>query len=257
VELELLTRLFSGGEASRAAWNDFLAAYSNLFLKIIWEMEKDRDAVMDRYLYVCTRFAEKDFAILRKFKRKHGDNPPKFTTWLGAVVRNMCVDAYRSVKGRERLPKALLRFPEGDKKVFELYYWRGMSLEEIDNHLGVSRSGSKESVVEILERLEAQLLRLPGHPSIEPLTRRVPLDDQHIAVAAAPSSGPIPQDTMDRWLSALSDEERLVVLLKFWDDLSMREIGKVLKISSDERLRDLLTGALESLRRMAKSERLE
>ncbi|MEX1140070.1 MAG: sigma factor-like helix-turn-helix DNA-binding protein [Bacteroidota bacterium] len=256
MEHELLKRLFSGGETSQAAWKDFLEGYSNLFLKIIWEMEKDREAVMDTYLRVCLKFAERDFAILRKFKRRHGDNPPKFTTWLGAVVRNMCVDAYRSVKGRDRLPKALLRFPEQDKKIFELYYWRGLSYEEIERRLETSRNGSGESIREILERLETLLLRPPLSPYTKPMTVRVPFDDENVVIATAAQPAMIPQETMDRWLSYLPTDERLLIQLKFWDDLSMREIGRVLKISSAERLRVLLADALKNLRKIAERERL-
>ena len=255
MEQDLLTRLFSGGESSRAAWKDFLSTYSNLFLKIIWQVEKDREMVMDAYLHVCSKFAEKDFAILRKFTRQHGDNPPKFSTWLGAVVRNMCIDAYRSARGRRRIPKALLRLPELDKKVFELYYWRGFGLEEIEQQLAAGRNGSNKSVADILERLEAMLLRPPSNPSLEPMTVRVPYDDESVAVATAAKPALIDQETLDRWLSELSTDERLLIQLKFWDDLSMPEIGQVLKISSGERIQELLRSALKNLRTIAQRER--
>lgn len=255
MEIELLNRLFTGGETSQSAWKDFLSAYSNLFLKIIWEMEKDREAVMDTYLHVCSKFAERDFAILRKFKRKHGKNPPKFTTWLGAVVRNMCIDAYRSVQGRQRIPRALSRFSNHDRKIFELYYWRGFSLEEIEQTLRAGRNGSRESIADVLNRLDQELLRPPLNPSLEPMTIRVPYDDEKSAITAAVKPE-LDQETLDRWLSGLSTDERLLIQLKFWDDLSLQEIGLVLKTSSEEKLQELLSSALKNLRSIAEKERL-
>ncbi|HLE32490.1 MAG TPA: hypothetical protein VJB38_07790 [Bacteroidota bacterium] len=174
---ELLARLFSGDKTAQRAWEDFLESYSNLFLKIIWKIEKDRDTVMERYLHVCSKFAEKDFAILRKFKQKHGENPPKFTSWLGAVVRNMIVDSYRSTEGRRRIPKALKGLHDLDRKVFELYYWRGFGPEEIDQELATGMNGSSESISDILERLDTKLLRPPAKPALEPMTIRLSYDD--------------------------------------------------------------------------------
>jgi len=52
----LLERLAKGGAESDAAWKEFLRDYSNLFLKVIWQFEKDREKVMDTYLYVCIDF---------------------------------------------------------------------------------------------------------------------------------------------------------------------------------------------------------
>jgi DNA-directed RNA polymerase specialized sigma24 family protein len=255
-DLALLNRLFSSPESGEIAWKEFLREYSHLFLKIIWQFEKDHDDVMEKYLYVCSKFAEKDFAILRRFTRQHGENPPKFTTWLGAVVRNMCIDAYRSAEGRRRIPKALLRLPDLDKKVFELYYWRGFGLEEIEQQLRASRNGSRESIAEILERIEGILLRPPSNPSIDPMSIRLSYNDENIAIGAAVEPVAIDQETLDRWLSRLSTDERLLIQLKFWDDLSIQEVGQVLKISSEERILELLRGALKNLRTVAEKERL-
>jgi DNA-directed RNA polymerase specialized sigma24 family protein len=253
-DLALLNRLFSSSESGEIAWKEFLQKYSNLFLKIIWQFEKDHDQVMEKYLYVCSKFAEKDFAILRKFTRLHGDNPPKFTTWLGAVVRNMCVDAYRSAQGRRRIPKALQRFPDVDKRVFELYYWRGFTVEEIDRELATRRNGSGESVADILERLEASLLRPPPNPSTAPMTIRLPYNDETVVMTTSPAA--VDQETLDRWLNRLSTDERLLIQLKFWDDLSALEIGEVLKIASEERIQELLKKAMKNLRAIAEKEHL-
>lgn len=253
-DMELLARLLSERESAPDAWKEFLQRYSNLFLKVIWQFEKDRDTVMDRYLHVCSKFAKRDFAVLRKFKQQCGKNPPKFTTWLGAVVRNMIVDAYRSAQGRRRIPKALLRFPNLDKKVFELYYWRGFTIEEIDQELGARTNGLNGSITDTLERLEASLLRPPPNPSIAPMTIRIPYDDESVVMTRTEAA--VDQETLDRWLNHLSTDERLLIQLKFWDDLSVEEIGEVLKIASEERIQELLKNALKNLRAIAEKEHL-
>ena len=155
----LLQRLFAGGQESEIAWKEFLGLYSNLFLKIIWRYEKDRDAVMEKYLYACSKLASNDFSILRSFNPEHSKVPPKLSTWLTIVVKNLCLEAHRVQHGRRRFPRALLRMSDFDRKVFDLYYWRGHSPEQIDSILANEPDGRQQSVGTSLARITAQFTK--------------------------------------------------------------------------------------------------
>jgi DNA-directed RNA polymerase specialized sigma24 family protein len=247
----LLRELLSAGRRSARAWKELLRLYSNLFLKIIWQFEKDIDAVMDRYLYICTRLAANDFAVLRRYKKLEGGDAPQFVHWLAVVVRNFCVDAHRAEHGRRRLPKALLRLPEFDRKVFQLYYWDGASTDEIARQLEQSTNGSPTAVDEALQRIERVLLRIPESSGTTPLT--IAYDDEVAEMARTDVDEPSAdiEAAIDRWLNALPPQERLVVRFKFWEDMTARQIARLLKIDPEHRVYTILQNALKTLRKHA------
>jgi DNA-directed RNA polymerase specialized sigma24 family protein len=225
--------------------------YSNLFLKIIWQFEKDVDAVMDRYLYVCTRLSANDFAVLRRYRKLDGGDAPQLVHWLAVVVRNLCVDAHRAEHGRRRLPKALLRLPEFERKVFQLYYWNGASTDEIAHQLEQSTNGSPAAVDEVLQRIERALLRIPESGNTTPLT--IAYDDEVAEMARVDIDEPSMdiEATIDRWLNSLPLEERLVVRFIFWEDLTAKQIARILKIEPEHRVYTILQNALKTLRKHA------
>jgi DNA-directed RNA polymerase specialized sigma24 family protein len=245
---ELLRRLFSERSPSQA-WEEFLRNYSNLFLKIIWQFEKNHDVVMERYLHVCKRFTENNFAILRKFSAEYRENPPKLSTWLAAIVRNICVDLFRKEHGRRRYPKALLALSEIDRKVFELYYWQGYSVSDIDAQLQRRKNGAHRHAADSLARIESSLLRLPtGRPYGKPSTVRF------IEEAFVAETEEFPAEVVERWLSVLSGDERIVIRLKFWEDLTLAEIVKITGITPESLVTDIVESALKKLKRMYERE---
>src|SRR3972149_6082881 len=84
-DLTLLKRLLGDQEKEEELWKEFLRRFTKLILKIIWQFEKDKDRVMDKYLWVCTKLAANNFFILKKFNEESKNKASKFTTWLVAV----------------------------------------------------------------------------------------------------------------------------------------------------------------------------
>lgn len=245
-EQEILGRLLSQSDSIPDAWREFLQRYSNLFLKIIWQFEKDRDRVMDIYLQVCTKFARNEFAVLRTFNAEFGQNPPTFTTWLGAIVRNVCIDVHRGAHGRRRFPKALLRLSDFERRVFDFHYWRGYSYEEIEQRLSIARNGK---VADALERIEQVLARAPGHGREEFATPVfVPYHDDISGVTPVEEETIPDEETVGRWLRVLDPLERLAVRLRFWEDMPASEIADVLHVVPKSRIYTILKNALATLR---------
>jgi RNA polymerase sigma factor (sigma-70 family) len=100
---ESLQRLLSAsdpGERDRC-WAAFLAEFSTLILHTARSLGGERDAVMDRYAFVLDALRADDCRRLGRFA---ADGSGKFTTWLVAVARRLCVDEHRRRYGRPQGP---------------------------------------------------------------------------------------------------------------------------------------------------------
>jgi len=244
---EILTNLLAG-KAGQEPWKAFLIRFSNLILKVIWAFEKDYDEVMEKYLFVCTKLAENDFARLRKFRLKEGPSP-MFTTWLAAVTQNLCIDAHRARHGRKQLPRAVARLEEFDREVFCLYYWRGCSIEELE-HRALLRKLGVASVKESLDRI--------GHVlSGQPVAARTPVAlvsfDEHETAGESDADNDFEEleNWLNQWISTLSSQEQMILRLRFWEDMTGPEIANAMRITPRQRVYPLLQRALESLRQKA------
>ncbi len=243
-ERSLLDRLLNS-QSPAEPWAEFLRRYSNLFFKVIWQHERDHDDAVEKYLFVCTKFAENDFAKLRKFQTDYGTRPAKLSTWLAAVTRNLCIDAHRAAHGRRRFPAALLRMTDFERNVFRLYYWEGCSDDEIINKLDTTA----ERLSEALDQIHTAVGEKPAqkHPEFVPFD-----DNMHFDEATNPEDGSLNEAT-DEWLSLLEEQERLVVRLKFWEEMSAREIVEILDFQSEQHVYAVMHGALKKLRARASS----
>ena len=251
----ILEQLLAGGNRIEICWKKFLRQHSRLLLKIIWQHEKDHDEVMEKYLFVCSRLAANNFGILRKYVGFQSDPQPGFINWLAAVVRNLCIDAHRSEHGRKRFPKALMRFTETDRLVFKLYYWRGMSLHEIDRELHARSNGSAPvSVAQCLERIQQSLARMPDPPHTSPVVVSYDTLPHEMPGDMNDSSEDHGELLIEDWLKELTSQERLVVRMRFWEDMTAKQISAITRIQPEHRVYTILNRALQVLRKRAAAE---
>lgn len=237
-ERTLLDRLLHS-ESGAEAWAEFLRRYSNLFFKVIWQHERDHDDAVEKYLFVCAKFAENDFARLRKFQTDYSARAPKFSTWLAAVTRNLCIDAHRAAHGRRRFPAALLRMSDFARDVFRLYYWEGRSNDEVVNALTADPS----SISETLDQIQTAIGEAPARSPLE----YVRFDDNRVFENAEnlyDGSG----EEVTEWLDLLEERERIVVRLKFWEDMSAAEIVEILDLQSEQQIYSIMHTAMKKLR---------
>ena len=85
--------------ARDAAWDEFVARYSRLFLHMARRVMPDRDGAMDAYAYVLEQLRRDEYKALRAYA---ADTRSRFSTWLAVVARRTCVDFYRQRYGRPR-----------------------------------------------------------------------------------------------------------------------------------------------------------
>ena len=97
------------------AWTDFLHFYSRILLQVVRLSERDPDYVSECFVFVCEHLSEKGFRRIRRF---NPEGQALFTTWLRAVVRNLCVDWQRKEFGRPRMFRSVAQLSQLDQDVF-------------------------------------------------------------------------------------------------------------------------------------------
>ncbi|MDF2774004.1 MAG: hypothetical protein K0S86_3501, partial [Geminicoccaceae bacterium] len=81
------------------AWAAFVSCYSPLIMRVARLLDRDADAVMDRYAFALDHLRRDDCKRLRQYA---ADGRGEFTTWLVLVVRRLCLDEHRRRYGRRQ-----------------------------------------------------------------------------------------------------------------------------------------------------------
>lgn len=245
-----------GLHEAQAAWAEFLDAYSPVILQIVQLFEREPDHAADCFLFVCEQLSQNQFRRLRRFKP---DGPARFVTWLRVVVRNLFLDWRRKEFGRQRVFDSVARLTTFDRDVYSKVYEQGLSQEEALFSLRTkSPRLNADDVAESVGRIQQVLtprqlwLLSTRHPRVEPLDCDS-VDNQGSLERQIPDPRPDPealsatredQAALERALSELSTPERLLIRLRFEQDLTLREVAKLLDLkdaqTADRRIREVL-----------------
>jgi len=248
-DLSLLKKLLDDRKNKEELWAEFVRRFTKLILKIAWQYENDKEKVMDKYLWVLTKLSANDYAILCKFNNNSAKQTPKFTTWLVVVINNLCIDEHRSSHGRRRFPKALTQMIEKERKIFELYYWKNYSVEEISHTLSLDLN----VVGDILEKINETLT---GHRNNAINVNKVEftlLNEFNIPSDFNNNENEF-EILMEEWISKLTTEEQTVIRLRFWEDLSVKDIAQITGFNNEQKIYTLLRNALNTLRRESEAD---
>ncbi len=256
---ELLRAL--GGPEAAAAWTQFLEQFSPVLRQVIVLFVNEPDAQADCFVYACEQLADNRFRRLRKFDPA---GTASFATWLRAVVHRLCIDWRRKNAGRFQAFSWVANFDRLDQQIFRYVLEQGETPENAFLRLKPDTPGLTQATVdEIVERLAAKLT--PRERWLLS-TRRVRVDSMDETVeddAPAlniPDLSPTPERAaMDReWqttlagaLADLPHEDRLLIQMRFEQDLTLAEIARVSGLkdaqTADRRIRaalDVLRGRL-------------
>ncbi len=255
IEKKILKELFSKGKNSDKAWREFLHSYSKLILKIIWRYTHDYDEAMSKYLFVCSSLCKNDFKVMKKFEIVHNRKKTKLAAWLTVVVNHLCIDEYRIKEGRKRHPKAILSLNDFDKKVFELYYWKGYEISQIEQYLNL-KSDEINELTESLDRITDVIS--PGFEK-KRLDKRKPyfveFKDYHLNDSVKKQSFDMEElaEKLGSWVDKLPEKEKLIVKFKYWENFSAPAISKIMNIS-ERQVYSILEKTLKDLREFAKKD---
>jgi RNA polymerase sigma factor (sigma-70 family) len=240
----------------REAWARFLELYSPLLFDVARRFERDADAAADCYLFICEHLSEDKFRRLLHFKP---DGPARFSTWLCAVARNLCLDWHRHEFGRHRVFESVAHMPAIDQEIFRGLFVERLPVEDLflklePRHPGLTIEQVADRAGQVQQALSSRqrwLLTVRGARGA-PLAAEAPGDDEH-RLLRIPSEMPNPESwaglqeeraALLRAMSRLPAPERLLIKLRFARDLTLAEIAKLMGFDSpqaaDRRIRDVV-----------------
>jgi RNA polymerase sigma factor (sigma-70 family) len=210
------------------------------------------------FVHVCGGLSDRGFRRLLSFRQ---DGPARFRTWLMAVVANLCLDWRRAQQGRVRMPRGVSRLADLDQQVFRCIYLHGMSRTQCLEALSPRFPGLTASAVsEINARLFGLLtpqqrwrtsLRIKEPKSIVCSDGS---DDDPAWQLEAPGPGPDDeagelqeQGRMRDALSRLPTEQRLLLRLRYEQDLTLAEVARLTNQPDPFRTNRKIQAALDAL----------
>ena len=243
------------------AWLDFLDLCGPVLYHVALIQTHREDAAADCYIYVCEKLADNDFKRLLKFD-PGGD--ASFTTWLRVVARNLCFDWHRTRFGRHRPFKALGDLSPLESEVYKLRFTNGASRDETLQQISKTfPTVGADEVFAIEERLEKSLnarqrwilssrrqvqnsvsavtTTEEGHPVAIEIAD--PNPNQEVLVVTAEE-----RLQLRKAVAALPPDERLLLQLRFEQDLSLDEVARLCGLGDGQRVHRRISAVLKKLR---------
>ena len=181
--------------------------------------------------WVRTRIIDTDYAIFRKFAGRSS-----LKTYLAVVINNLFQDYRNSLWGRWRPSAAATRAGPIGIRLEQLISRDGHSLREAT---GVLRSGGVTLSDAEIARLAASLPARPGTTEV-----RLEEADSNAAAATSPDASSVDEDAdianaIREALAQLPADEQVIVRMRFWDDISVADIARTLRIEQKPLYRKL------------------
>lgn len=237
-----------------AAWRRFLDAYSSRLANIVKQFEAEDELARDCYDFVCAHLSDNEFRRLRSFDPA---GPARFATWLTAVVANLCRDWRRSRNGRHRVPECVKRLSDLDQLVFDLVYRQALTMQECLLVLRASMPGfADRNFHESHARLQGALSARQRWQFSTKRSKRSTIDPDLLD-----SGGPDPETSylatedsarLKKALARLDPDDRLILLLRYQQGLTYREISVLLDVRDLFATRRAIDRALKKLRKVIK-----
>jgi RNA polymerase sigma factor (sigma-70 family) len=240
----------------REGWARFLELYSPLLFDVARRFEREDEAVADCYLFICEHLSANGFRRLLQFRP---DGPARFSTWLYAVGRNLCLDWHRHEFGRHRVFESVARMPALYREIFRGLFVERLPLEDLFLRLAPSHPGltiaqvaeRAEIVRQTLSSRQRWLLTVRASRGAPPVPR--PAEQDEAALFRIPSEMPNPETwaglqeeraALLRAMSRLPARERLLIRLRFDRELTLAEVARLLGFDNpqgaDRRIREVI-----------------
>lgn len=248
-----------GTASAGAAWAVFLRRHTPLILAVARQYERDEQALHDCYLFVCEKLSDQGFRRLRTWRKR---DKVRFTTWLRAVVANLCVDWHRSVQGRFRPVSTIAGLSALERLVYQHRFELGASIRECHEAVRVMHPQLTELDLAVIIRRLNRLLTPQQHWMLA--TRRrvaVSMDDDAVRQEAdqvldsqqSPEHQATEGEQLQRLgaaLRQLSPRQQLMLKLRFQQGLSLQEVARLTGHADLQKARYQLRLALDRLREL-------
>ena len=253
---ELLAQLKSRGR--NKAWKQFLEVYSPVIMHIAGQYEYERGGLHDCYLFICEKLSDNDFHRLISFEP---EGSASFRSWLNVVIANLCIDWRRHKRGRMRPYKSISKLPLFDQAVFKNMFQQQLSLQACFASMQtdfpeLTESQLNKAVSRINERLtqRQRWLLSTRHEEMVSLDHADTGDPS--LKTAEPGPGPEQstaliqkQEKLQQALARLSPRQRLLIKLRYQQELSLKEVARLTRLGDPFRARRHIQAALIELAR--------
>jgi len=251
---KLLARLRSP-EPSKA-WKQFLDFYSPVIMHIAGQYEYDPGALNDCYIFICEKLSDNDFHRLLSFKP---EGSASFRSWLNVVITNLCIDWKRHEQGRTRPFKSIGKLSLFDQKVFKLKFQRHMSLHAcLASMLADFPDLTEFQLASAVSRINDTLIQRQQWILSTRHAETVSLDQaENDELAIEPiEPGPGPERStalsqkrqeLQQALALLSPRQRLLIKLRYQQELSLKEVARLTRLGDPFRARRHIQAALLEL----------
>lgn len=216
---------------------------------------------------------------LYKGKLSDYEGRSALSTWLVLVSRGKALDYLRRKRGRKRLPKGFERLDAFDRRVFQLHYVEGLSLEVLMATLDWNgEPASVDRVAESIQRIEAEIdgrylkrLRFDHQARANGIDSGRLLEyflhvkaEYHRGTRISAADRALIEEEREAVLERvaalrgrLPETERAVLALRFDRGLSAREISRELGVESPRRVYAIIEAAVKRLREALIAEGIE
>jgi len=229
-------------------------------MKILIRLINDYDQKMEAYTFILAKLKAQNCRKINAFFNKHRFYP--FERWLAVVVRNCYWDWLRQTKGRKRLPKLIENLPETEKKMYQLIFWKGFTVD-VCYEIMTSNGDLKISFENFLEKF-AKISWMAGRDKygnnriiLESACLRNPKTDPMIMPVVVDKNELPDEEYIDRenrrifqdLLDKLTAQERLILKLHFLYGRTLKQICESMKINNIWKARRLLKRTINRLTR--------
>lgn len=257
---KLLRKL--GSSSAGVAWTEFLRRFTPVMISVIRQFQHEEQRIHDCYLFVCEKLVDNRFRRLRAWRRQ--DNY-RFSTWLRAIVSNLCIDWHRAEYGRLRPFRTLSDLTELEHRIYRLRFERNQSLRECLETIVVDYPRMTELELAGIIRQINRTLTPRQHWIISTRKRvTVSIDDTEgrREASVTGSNGDSPEESASREeeetrleaaMQQLPAMQRLVLRLRFQQGLTLREVARASGLKDEFKARYQVHLALDHLNQILKN----
>jgi RNA polymerase sigma factor (sigma-70 family) len=251
--LELLASLNS--PASGEAWRGFLERYAAQIWRVVRQSTRDPDQASDCFLFVCEKLCENAF---RRLKRYEPEGFASFRSWLGVVVANLSIDWQRSRIGRRRPFRNILDLRPLEQRVFHFRFQKGFNFNACLAALHAEFPQLREPELAAAIRRVHETLTPKQHWLLSTANADVLwLESEELPDPPSPTPDPERQSIQDeegarlnRAMAALQPRQRQLLMLRYRQELTLREIARLTRLGDPFRVRRHIQAALDELARL-------
>jgi RNA polymerase sigma factor (sigma-70 family) len=245
-------------ENAHIAWQRFLTSYSDLIYGVVKSFARDADHAGDCFLFVCEKLAAKNYRRLCSFRPT---GRARFSTWLRAVVRNLCLDWHRARFGRRQVFRSVASLSSAEQLIFGLLFLRrlplpeawsdfvhscpGVSYSEFENLSEKLRSLMTSRQLWLLSTASATFESLDSDPELsgsQELTDPMPNPEAQAVLRQTHSS-------VCRALEMLHPSDQLLLRLRFSEGLGLQAIASLVGLPDAQTVDRRIRIALDEVRR--------